>query len=179
VCAVVLTDNYFELFGLPAEFDVDENRLATLFRALQSAAHPDKFAGVGDAERRLAVQRSSHINEAFQTLKDPLRRARYLLAVRGVPVDDMQTVVDTEFLFEQMELREALADIRNHADPASMVAELISRIDTGRMGLQDELQGLFSAGDAVSLARARECVQRLQFMVKLREEALNTEEELL
>ena len=74
-----LTSNFFELFNLPIGFEIDTQDLAERYRSLQAAVHPDKFASSSDLERRIAIQQSARINEAFQTLKNPLQRARYLL----------------------------------------------------------------------------------------------------
>ena len=71
--------SYFELFGLPLGFRVDGVRLAEGCRALQGAFHPDRYVHATDQERRLSLQAATRINEAYQTLRDPVRRARYLL----------------------------------------------------------------------------------------------------
>ncbi|HKJ76321.1 MAG TPA: Fe-S protein assembly co-chaperone HscB, partial [Gammaproteobacteria bacterium] len=71
------SQNYFELFGLPEGFEVDSETLSLRYRDLQRALHPDRFAGASDRERRLSVQQTARVNEAYRTLKDPLARARY------------------------------------------------------------------------------------------------------
>ena len=76
-----LSKDYFELFGLPVAFDIDSNDLAVRYRQLQRQFHPDRFASAPAAERRLSVQMTAQINAAFQTLKDPVARARYLLGL--------------------------------------------------------------------------------------------------
>jgi len=80
--------NHFELFGLPVAFEVDMTRLAETYRELQRALHPDRFANASDRERRLSVQQAARVNEAYQILRSPLRRARYLLELRGVEFDE-------------------------------------------------------------------------------------------
>ena len=107
------TQNFFELFGLPVSFEVDIQQLSERYRDLQRAVHPDKFANASDRERRLAVEKAAQINEAFQTLKSPMNRARYMLEIRGVDFDnERDTHLDPMFLMEQMELREALGEER-------------------------------------------------------------------
>ncbi|MDY6992947.1 MAG: Fe-S protein assembly co-chaperone HscB, partial [Pseudomonadota bacterium] len=69
-----LTQNYFELFDLPVSFEIDRDDLGQKYRQLQQSNHPDNFAQATEAERRLAMQKSTHINEAFHTLKDPMSR---------------------------------------------------------------------------------------------------------
>jgi molecular chaperone HscA len=102
-----LSHNHFELFGLKAGFEVDGETLALRYRDLQKETHPDRFANASEQERRLSVQLAAQINEAFRVLKSPLARARYLLELKGVVIDDTDTRMDPAFLMEQMELREA------------------------------------------------------------------------
>ena len=117
--------NHFELFGLPLSFEVDQQQLAERYRSLQRTVHPDRFANASDQERRLSVQRAAQINEALQTLKSPIQRARYMLELRGVEFDEQRdTAIDPLFLMEQMELREALAEIPNSADALGKLGRL-------------------------------------------------------
>ena len=76
--------NHFELFGLPARYRVDPASLDAAYRKLQSEVHPDRFARGTDAERRMALQSSARVNEAYRALKDPVERAQYLLRMQGV-----------------------------------------------------------------------------------------------
>jgi molecular chaperone HscB len=71
--------NHFELLGLPAQYAVDPARLEHGYRELQSQVHPDRFAAATEAERRVAMQWATRVNEAYRTLRNPLERARYLL----------------------------------------------------------------------------------------------------
>ncbi len=168
--------NYFELFGLPVRFELDTAELQHRYRALQRAAHPDRHAGASDRERRLAMEQAALINAAYQTLKSPLARARYLLELEGVRFDDERdTHLDPAFLVEQMELREALAAAREAADPLAEVLRLGGDIERRRRALIEELGRLLAAGDRDA---ARGMVHKLQFLERLREEAEQLEEEL-
>ena len=101
--------NHFELFGLPVTFDVDVDDLASRYREMQRSVHPDRFANASDQDRRLSLQMTALINEAFQTLRDPVRRGRYLLNLRGVDLgDETDTSMNPAFLMEEMELRQQL-----------------------------------------------------------------------
>ena len=81
------------------------------WKDLQREAHPDKFAAQGAAAQRLAMQWSVRINEAFQRLKDPLKRATYLCELHGAPIQaETNTAMPADFLMRQMEWREALDD---------------------------------------------------------------------
>ncbi len=105
------TRDYFELFGLAPAFAIDAGALDAAYRDLQAESHPDRFAHAGDAEQRRAAQWSSHINEAYRTLKSPFERARYLLGRQGIDaLDPSNTRMPAEFLMRQMEWREALAE---------------------------------------------------------------------
>lgn len=99
----------FELFGVPAQFAQDRAALDARWKDLQREAHPDKFAAQGSAAKRVAMQWSVRINEAYQRLKDPLRRASYLCELNGAPINaEKNTAMPTEFLIQQMAWREAL-----------------------------------------------------------------------
>jgi molecular chaperone HscB len=104
-----LNHNHFELFGLPARFDVDLARLDSRYHELQREVHPDRFAAAPDAERRVSMQLATRVNEAYQTLKSPLERAVYILRLRGVdPKLETNTAMPAGFLMEQMEWHERI-----------------------------------------------------------------------
>ena len=101
----------FELFGLPARFRQDRAVLDAKWKELQREAHPDKFAAQGAAAQRVAMQWSVRINEAYQRLKDPLKRASYLCELHGAPINaENNTAMPTDFLMQQMAWREELDD---------------------------------------------------------------------
>ncbi|HKJ09238.1 MAG TPA: Fe-S protein assembly co-chaperone HscB, partial [Gammaproteobacteria bacterium] len=140
----------------------------------------DRFANAPDRERRLAMERAAQLNEAFRVLRDPLARARYLLELRGHRFDDEHsTTRDPEFLMEQMELREALAEVRDSADPLARVSDLMDQIAARLKAMTDQL-GELLGGDSAE-AQQREAVQtvlRMQFFRRLEEEARNLEADL-
>ena len=106
--------NYFELFGLPVAYIVDTEQLAERYRDLQRVLHPDRYANATEQERRLSMQGATLVNAAFQTLKDPLQRAHYLLTLKGIEMDaQRETTRDSAFLMEQLELREELEAARH------------------------------------------------------------------
>ena len=103
---MALAKNHFSLFGLPQAFAIDPAALDSAYRAVQAEVHPDRFAGANDAERRRAVQFSAQVNEAYQTLRAPLARARYLLGLKGIDVGaESNTAMPADFLMAQMEWR--------------------------------------------------------------------------
>jgi len=108
---VNLQSDDFELFGLARRFAQDRTQLEARWKDLQREAHPDKFAAQGGAAQRLAMQWSVRINEAYQRLKDPLKRAAYLCELHGVPVNaENNTAMPAAFLLQQMQWREALEE---------------------------------------------------------------------
>lgn len=112
-----LQSNDFELFSLPQRFAQDRAQLDERWKALQREAHPDRFAAQGAAAQRVAMQWSVRINEAYQRLKDPLRRAAYLCELHGAAVNaESNTAMPPAFLMQQMEWREALEDARGLED---------------------------------------------------------------
>lgn len=168
--------NYFDIFGLPVSFDIDTAALAETYRELQRAVHPDRFSNASDRDRRVAVSRAANINEAFHTLKSPLQRARYILQLRGVDFDDQKdTSFDSEFLMEQIELREALANLKHDPEALTRLNELMQDIDGRILSMQSELaNGL----NCEQLDTAKALVHKLQFLYKLRSESENLEAEL-
>jgi molecular chaperone HscB len=114
--------NHFALFNLPTSFELDRAQLDSAYREVQSTVHPDKFVQAGDAEKRVAMQWATQANEAYQTLKDPLKRAAYLCHLNGVDLQtESNTSMPASFLMQQMEWREAFDDARHGHDMAAMM----------------------------------------------------------
>ncbi|GKT21268.1 Fe-S protein assembly co-chaperone HscB [Acidovorax sp. SUPP3334] len=106
-----LQSDDFELFGVPRQFAQDRSFIDARWKELQREAHPDRFAMHGAAAQRKAMQWSVRINEAYQRIKDPLKRAAYLCELGGAPIRaEDNTAMPTVFLMQQMEWREALDD---------------------------------------------------------------------
>ena len=101
----------FELFEIPAQFAQDRSVLDAKWKDLQREAHPDKFAAQGAAAQRIAMQWSVRINEAYNRLKDPLKRATYLCELNGAPIEaHTNTSMPPAFMMMQIEWREALEE---------------------------------------------------------------------
>jgi molecular chaperone HscB len=108
-----LQSDDFELFGLAPRFAQERGAVDARWKELQRQAHPDKFAAQGAAAQRVAMQWSVRINEAYQRLKDPMRRAAYLCELHGAPIlAEDNTAMPAAFLMQQMEWREALEEAR-------------------------------------------------------------------
>lgn len=168
--------NYFELFSLPESFRVDHGVLDREYRKLQSRYHPDKAVKAGERERRVAVQMAGLVNEAYETLRSPLRRAGYLLALRGVDTEEnVQGELGPDFLLRQMELREELEAIEG--------SESLQALDRFKQGVEKDINAFLrefqSRYEAGAFEAARAAYYRLQFLYKLCTEIDRTEEKLL
>lgn len=160
--------NHFELFGLPPAFLIDAERLDQMYREMQIQVHPDRFAHLGEQERRLSMQWATHANEAYQTLKKPLARARYLLHLHGVDTqEESNTAMPAAFLMEQMEWREAIMEAREALDTAEM-EHLHNRLQREMREQHQELGHLLD--EQANYQGAADLVRKLKFMEKLGEE---------
>ena len=130
-----LQSNDFELFGVGRQFAQDRAALDARWKELQREAHPDKFSAQGEAAQRVAMQRSVRINEAYQRLKDPLKRAAYLCELAGAPINaHSNTAMPSAFLMQQMEWREELDDARDE----TTLSALRENVDAAQRGLIGE-----------------------------------------
>jgi molecular chaperone HscB len=171
--------NYFELFGLPVTYVIDTGQLATHYRELQRVIHPDRFASASEQERRLSMQGATRINEAYETLKDPILRARYMLSLHGMDMDAQQeSTRDTAFLMEQLELREELEATRGKADPFDALANFMGDINRRINTLVGQMAVQFETPTPDQLEQAREILRKMQFLQKLRYDAESLEAEL-
>ena len=162
------SQDHYTLFGLPRTFALDTALLEQRYREVQAKVHPDKHAHLPDADKRLALQLASQANEAYQTLKAPLGRARYLLHLAGHdPRVEDNTAMPMDFLMEQMELREAVADARVERN-----AELLEDLHD-RLRRQIKAQHLALGQDIDEKqdhATAADRVRQLMFQEKLLQE---------
>ncbi|WP_291928885.1 Fe-S protein assembly co-chaperone HscB [Limnohabitans sp.] len=156
-----LQANDFELFDVPAQFAQDRAQLDTRWKALQREAHPDRFAAEGAAAQRMAMQWSVRINEAYQRLKDPLKRAAYLCELRGAPVQaENNTAMPASFLMQQMAWRESLDDTESLEGLEALADEVSAqqrRVQLELARLLDEAQ---DPAQAVGQVRALMFIER-------------------
>jgi molecular chaperone HscB len=117
----------FDIFGLAPRFSLERAALDARWKDLQREAHPDRFATASAAAQREAMQWSVRINEAYQRLKDPLKRAAYLCELNGAPIRaEDNTAMPPAFLMQQMQWREDLDDAASEADLERMAADVAS-----------------------------------------------------
>ena len=159
------SSDHFSLFNLPPSFRLDTSVLDQRYREAQAQVHPDKYVQAGDAERRLSLQWATRVNEACPTLKKPLSRAQYLLKIRNHPIDaENNAVMPSDFLMEQMEWREAVAEART-AREQDELEQLHSRVKQRMSARYEELGALLD--DQQDYAKAADRVRRLMFLEKL------------
>jgi molecular chaperone HscB len=114
--ALTLASSDFELFGIPPRFQLDASQLDLQWKQLQKQVHPDHFSSQSAADKRLAMQWSVRVNEAYQRLKTPLRRAAYLCELHGAPLRaEDNTAMPAAFLMQQMQWREDLDEATDAA----------------------------------------------------------------
>lgn len=160
--------DHFQLFGLPVRYALDSGRLDAAYRDLQAQIHPDRFAHAGEADKRLSMQWTTRANEAYETLKKPFERARYLLQLQGVDaLDPKNTAMPADFIMQQMEWREALAEVTANPN-ADALADLEQTLRSHARALQDELARLID--ETRDYPHAAETLRKLRFMDKLLEE---------
>lgn len=171
-----LPANYFQLFEIDESFQLDTASIEQTYRKLQREYHPDRYAHEDEQTQLRAVQAATHINEAFQTLKSPVRRAQYLLSLRGVETgEESRRQLPMDFLVKQMELRESLAEAQHAEDPFEVLESLAKQ---GKALLDAELDAFALALSDDRLEHAEESVRKLQFLTKLQTEIENAEERL-
>jgi molecular chaperone HscB len=136
-----LLSNDFEIFGVPVQFAQDGAALDARWKDLQREAHPDRFTTADALAQRQAMQWSVRINEAYQRLKDPLKRAAYLCEMNGAPIQaENNTAMPAAFLMQQMQWREDL-------DEASGVDDLERMADAVAQARREMLLGLQRTAD--------------------------------
>lgn len=157
--------NHFELFGLPARYRFDPAVLDRAYRELQGEVHPDRYAAAGETERRLALQSSAHVNEAYRALKDPVARAQYLLSLHGIDAfAEGESALAFDFLERQLERREAAGNAMAARD-ARTLALLHGEVRADAALLEQRLAALLDTERAWDAARVH--VREFRFLTKL------------
>lgn len=156
--------DHFARLGVDRRFTVDDDQLGKRYLALQRRLHPDRFVTRSARERALSMQQATSLNEAYESLRSPLRRAEYLLSLAGGERDGAVSESDPEVLVEAMEDREALAE----ADTADAVGAIQGDVAGRRETVLAALAGAF---DNHRLGEARRLATRLAYLDKLVGEA--------
>ncbi len=165
----------FELFAVPARFAQDRAQLDARWKELQREVHPDRFAAQGAAAQRVAMQWSARINEAYQRLKDPQRRAAYLCELNGAPIEaENNTAMPPEFLMQQMELRERLDDAHTAEALDEISSESRQLANNMLQKIEQQLDGQQDWPGAAQSVRALMFLDKLAADIDRRHETLET-----
>jgi molecular chaperone HscB len=161
---------HFQVLGVPQAFDVDLAALERRYKELTRQLHPDKFARADARARRASLQRTVQLNQAWKTLRDPGRRAEYLLSLAGIDVgteegtqrrtadgSKQKLPVPHELLMDVMELREGLMEARMAEDEAR-VAELAAEVRARKQAAMQAVGAALRSQPADVDAAARELV---------------------
>lgn len=168
--------NFFEIFSLPVAWEVDFEQLDIKFRALQKALHPDRYATKNDFEKRLAVQTAATINQAYQTIKNPLFRAQYLLELENLDASQETHITsDGQFLMEQMLLREALSEVRGNENAKQSLVSLSIEAQQNAAKIQSDFANQYQQK---AYNKAFDSLAKMQFAIKFIDDIKALEAEL-
>lgn len=168
---------FFSLFDLPVAFEVDLDLLQQRYREIQKQVHPDNFANTTESERLLAVQKASEVNDAYESLKNPLTRAEYMVMEHGFDVrHEQSTIKDGMFLMQQMELREELEEIESADDVESAFDDFY---DDVKQLMREYTEQFVTHFESERYEDAAQSVRKLRFIYKLKDEASSLEDKLL
>ena len=159
--------DYFTFFGLPRKLQIDAARLEQRFHKLSWQLHPDNFVQASERERKLSLERSSQLNDAYRTLSDPIRRVEYLLLQAGLRKEGQhKQQAPPELLEEVFALNESLDELRLARKSGSNNGSLTSlkkRLETEQKkferalaAVDAELEDVFKQWDAALDAGADE-----------------------
>ena len=170
-----LTRNYFELFDLAEKFSIDQEQLAEKYRSFQSELHPDRFANASDQERRISVQTTAFVNEAYTALKSDLKRSHYLLKLSDIEFNaDTETSSDGEFLMQTMELHEQVEDASGAENPLDALDDLSKQLKQNQQQLVSQFSTQFENNE---LDAAKETALKLQFYERLTNQVRKKQEQ--
>jgi molecular chaperone HscB len=171
-----LKQSYFELFGLNLTFDIDLKQLHSEQQRLQAIFHPDRFVNASEQEKRLSVQQASWVNEGYEILLNPVLRARYMLELSGLELnDESETTSDTAFLMEQITFREEIDECRSSDDPLGCCDHLAAKLHSRADQFSSEFVVGFVKGE---FEAARLCSRKMQFVQRVLEQLADLQIEL-
>ncbi|MDU0809788.1 MAG: Fe-S protein assembly co-chaperone HscB [Burkholderia sp.] len=125
---IFLKETYFDLFHLPEHFDIDMHKLNTAYQTIQKQVHPDRFVASSDMQKRISMQWTSHTNEAYRTLYDPLNRAIYMLNLHGIVISaKTKMAMEPSFLAQQMEWYNTIENLCCNSDIGALT-ELLAEL---------------------------------------------------
>ena len=154
--------DYFALFALSPSMAIDDEQLRKKYHGLQSATHPDRFVAATAAEKSAALQMTSRINVAYQTLREPQQRAAYILSLRDVEAfGEDNTAMPSDFLMQQIAWREAMEEAQ---DEPSALAALRAEIGAAAAAAQQQTTDYIAAEDN---AAAADALRQWRYLAKM------------
>jgi molecular chaperone HscB len=167
--------DFFEVLGVPRKYHLPKEELETRYRELSKQVHPDRFAKAAPRERLQSVQKTTELNDAWRVLRDPIKRAEYLLKLEGLDVADEKSAsvkADPALLMEMMEKNEALHEARVGGDAPRIVA-LEEEVRLARAAALDDVHEgftLYDNGDLSSLPAIAQAVVALRYHARFLEQ---------
>jgi molecular chaperone HscB len=132
--------DYFALFELPRKLWIEMSLLEQKFLQLSWKLHPDNFVNATAEERDMSLRRSSELNDAYRTLRDPVGRVEYLLALEGARVEGQnKQQAPPELLEEVFELNESLDELREAKSSGGETTALKGRLQSAEKNFEEKL----------------------------------------
>ena len=159
-----MSQNFFTLLKLPEAFVIDLEKLDQNYQGIQKEIHPDRFASFDDETKLESIKKTAQVNDAYQTLKSPIRRAEYLLQLHGVNIhDEKYTAVPQDFLMQQMEWRE---ELETHKQNKLALEKLAADIQKNKNEMMNQLPSFFDhkvhLNDAIQITRELNFIEKIE-----------------
>ena len=159
-----MSQNFFTLLKLPEAFVIDLEKLDQNYQDIQKEIHPDRFALFDDETKLESIKKTAQVNDAYQTLKSPIRRAEYLLQLHGVNIhDEKYTAVPQDFLMQQMEWRE---ELETHKQNKLALEKLAADIQKNKNEMMNQLPSFFDdkdhLHDAIQITRELNFIEKIE-----------------
>jgi len=156
--------NFFTLLQLPEAFVIDLETLHQNYQSIQKDIHPDRFATFDDEAKLESIRKTAQVNDAYQTLKSPIRRAEYLLQLKGINIhDEKYTAVPQDFLMQQMEWREELETYKLNKVALEKLAQDIQK---NKNDMMNQLPSFFDdenhLNDAIRVTRELNFIEKIE-----------------
>jgi len=156
--------NFFTLLQLPEAFVIDLETLQQNYQSIQKDIHPDRFATFDDEAKLESIKKTAQVNDAYQTLKSPIRRAEYLLQLKGINIhDEKYTAVPQDFLMQQMEWRE---ELETHKLNKVALEKLAQDIQKNKNDMMNQLPSFFDdknhLNDAIRVTRELNFIEKIE-----------------
>ena len=156
--------NFFTLLHLPEAFVIDLETLHQNYQSIQKDIHPDRFATFDDEAKLESIKKTAQVNDAYQTLKSPIRRAEHLLQLKGINIhDEKYTAVPQDFLMQQMEWRE---ELETHKLNKVALEKLAQDIQKNKNDMMNQLPSFFDdknhLNDAIRVTRELNFIEKIE-----------------